>query len=485
MKLNRIFTVVIVIALMLALVPAASAQGPSGTWVSGIACQNLDNVNAATIILQFYPEGSGTSVLDYNDTIPAGGSKNYYTPSSPPGLPSTFLGSVLVESSTQLACNVNTQNTGTGTPSNPFRIGTSAGFGDADTGSNMYVPQVMKAFASSGTWNSYIAVQNATSASVNVTVSYKDRYGVAIPAANETAAIPGFSNHVFYQESNANLPSNFLGAATVQADGGIAVVANLYNDGTVSSQSQLLSYNGFASGSTKLLVPRFVRRFYGYNGGMSIQNIGTASTTVQIVFTFLGTSYTYNSPAIAAGAALFLYAPNITELNPVDSLAIGSRTGTAVITSSGQPVIAIVNEDNRGNAADNDGTPVPVERVSQGATYNAFIDGRQTTTTFFPQIVAGANAIYSGGFQVSNTTATAASCTATFNKQPGLTWAFTLPAYGSVSKFAPTIPGIVQPYNGSVTVVCDQAVVGISNLAYIVDTGLVGDSLSSNGGLNR
>src|SRR4030067_2895092 len=103
MKLNRIFTLVIVLAMMLALAPAALAQGPAGTWISGIACQNLDDVNDAAITLHFYPEGSGTSALDYTPApIPAGGSSNFFTPNIP-GLPDTFLGSVMVESSNPLA----------------------------------------------------------------------------------------------------------------------------------------------------------------------------------------------------------------------------------------------------------------------------------------------------------------------------------------------------------------------------------------------
>jgi len=128
---------------------------------------------------------------------------------------------------------------------------------------------------------------------------------------------------------------------------------------------------------------------------------------------------------------------------------------------------------------------VPAERKGQGMTYNAFVDGSQTTTAFFPQIVAGAGGIFSGGFQVANTTGTATTCTATFNKQAGLTLDFPLAAYGSYSKFAPTVPGIVQPYNGSVTVVCGQAIVGINNLAVVVGSGKVGDSLAGTNGLNR
>jgi hypothetical protein len=484
MKLNRVFSIVIVLALVLALVPTAFAAGPAGTWVSGIACQNLDNVNNATITLSFYPEGSNTSVLDYDDTILAGSSKNYYTPSSPPGLPTTFLGSVIVTSSTPLACNINTQTTGNGTSANPFRMAAASGFDNTETGTTMYSPQVMKLFTS--VWSSYIAVQNATTGPVDVTLTYKDRYGTAVPAATENATIPAFSNKVFYQTDNALLPNGFLGAATVTGTGNIAVVTNFYNAGTSSSNSQFQSYDGFASGVTKLLVPRFVRRFYGFNGGMSIQNIGANPTTVTIAFTYAGTTYTYNSPTIQPGAALALYATNISQLAPVDLLPMGQRFGSAVITSNaGEPIIAIVNEDNRGDPADNNGAAIPVERISQGNTYNAFPDGVQTTTIFFAQVTAGASAKFSGGFQVANTTSTPTTCTATFNKQAGLTYTFNLAAFGSASVYAPNVPGIVQPYNGSVTIVCGQPVVGIANLSAILGTGLVGDSSTGTNGLNR
>jgi hypothetical protein len=483
MKLNKLFSLVIVLVLIFALVPTAFAQQPVGNWVSGIACQNLDDANDASIVLHFYPEGSGTSVLDYEDTILAGASKNYYTPSSPPGIPEAFLGSVMVESSTPLACNLNTQTTGTGTTSNPFRMATAAGFGDNETSSTMYAPQVMKLLA--GTWSSYIAVQNATSSSVDVTVTYKDRYGSDVPAATEEATIPGYSNKVFYQEENVGLAAGFLGAATISASENVAVITNFYNSGTSYSNSQFQSYDGFADGATQLLVPRFVRRFYGYNGGLSIQNIGTNPTTVTIDFTFNGVTYTYTSSSIEPGAALALYSTNISELAPVDLLPMQQRFGSAVITSSGEPIIAIVNEDNRGNPADNNGSAVPIERISQGNTYNAFPDGVQTDTIFFAQITAGAGGLFSGGFQIANTTDTAATCTATFNKQAGLTYDFPLTAYGSASVFAPNVPGIVLPYNASVTVECDQPVVGISNLAVILGTGKVGDSYTGGNGLNR
>jgi hypothetical protein len=484
MKKVRLITMVTILALLLALVPVAFAGPPPGNWVSGIACQNLSSVDPASVTLYFYQEGNSTPVLQYDDPnpIPPNGSRNYYTPSSPPGVPEGFLGSVVVASNTPMACNVNTQTTGAGTTSDPYRIGTSAGFADTETSPTMYAPQVMKTFG--GTWSSYIAVQNTTTAAVDVTISYKDRFGGSVGAATETMNIPGQSNHVFYQTDNAGLPANFLGAATIEADdgtSGLAVTVNFYNSGSSSSTAQLHSYNGFAGGANKLFVPRIVRNYYGYNGGLSIQNVGGSATTVSIVFNFAGNTYNYNSPSIAPGAALALYAPDMTALAPVDALNETLRFGSATITAAGSgQVVAIVNEDNRGGAG------IPAERVGQGSSYNAMPEGSQTDTVFFAQITRRASGIYSGGFQVANTTATAGKCDIAFSGAAAANQNdVTLPANGSFRRYAPDVPNLPDGFNASVTVTCDKPVVAISNLAVGVGTGRYGDSFTQSNGLNE
>jgi hypothetical protein len=485
MKKARFITGVTILALLLALVPSALAGPPPGNWVSGIACQNLSETDSASITLYFYQEGNSTAVLVYNDPtpIPPNGSRNYYTPSSPPGVPEGFLGSVVVASNTPMACNVNTQTTGAGTTSDPYRMGTSAGFADTETSPTMYAPQVMKNLA--GTFSSYIAVQNTTTAATNVTVSYKDRFGAAIPAATETVSIPGQSNHVFYQTDNANLPNGFLGAAVISAqDGtsGLAVTVNFYNSGSSSSTAQLHSYNGFASGANKLLVPRIVRNYYGYNGGMSIQNVGSSTTKVTIDFTFAGGStYTYNSPNIAPGAALALYAPDMPALAGVDLLPVTHRFGSAVIQADpGGEIVAIINEDNRG------GVGVPAERVGQGTTYNAILDGTQTDTVFLAQVPRKAGGIFSGGFQVANTTATAGTCSISYNSDTDANETnLTLPANGAIARYAPNVPNLNDGYNASVTVTCNRDIVAISNFAAEPGSGRYGDSFTQANGLNQ
>jgi hypothetical protein len=470
-------------------VSARTAFGPSGGYGSGIACVNL-GTSSASIALTFYPADNATSVLTYTDptAIPAGSSRNYFTPSTPPGLPSSFAGSAVVSSNQPMACNVNTQRTdsGVGSTTTPARIGTSEGVDSAKAGTTLYAPQLLKTFSATN-WNSYLSVQNTESTAQSVTVSYKDRFGTAYPAANETVSIPAQSSHIFYQDANANLPSNFLGGAVISSAGKLAAVANFYNGAANYANSQLQSYTAFGAGANKIFVPRFVRNYYGYNGGLSVQNIGAGATTVQIKFNFNGTTYTYNSPSIAAGASLALYATSIAELNPVDSLVVSLRTGSAVIqAAAGGTVVAIVNEDNRGTCNGASCPPIPANQVGQGSTYEAFADGTQTTTVFLMQVPSHVGSQdYSGGFQIANTTAGAGTCNITFPASPAANQTgVALAANGSISRYAPNVAGLSNPYNSSVKVTCTVPVVGISNFS-ARSTSYYGDTSVAAPGINQ
>jgi len=352
---------------------------------------------------------------------------------------------------------------------------------DTQTGPTVFVPQVEKAFSN---WNSYIVVQNTSQSSVTVNVTYKSRTGADVPAANESIAIPALSSHVFYQSDNAGLPSNFLGAAKVSAANGtskLAVVANFYNSGANNSTSQFHSYNGFASGANKLFVPYIVRNYYGYNGGLTVQNVGGSATTVTVSFNFNGTTYNYTSGSIAPGAALALYTPNVAELNPVDALNVTKRFGSAIVqAASGGSVVAIVNQSNLGGAG------VAPEYLGQGATYSAIANGSQTTKIFLPQIPDKAGGFWVGGFQITNTTGSSGTCTIVYNGVAGATENnVPLPANGFFSRYAPNVPNLTDGFNASVTVTCTQPVVGIANMAVLAGSGKLGDSFSQSNGLNQ
>lgn len=448
------------------------AGAPPGAWVSGIACTNLSTttINANELVLTFYPSNNATAALTYPDPNPlaGGASRNYFTPNLS-GLPSPFAGSAVVSSSQPVACTVNTQlNGNVGTTSAPARVETYSGVDSTGIGPTLYAPQVLKSFSSTN-WNSYIAVQNTGSSAVTVNITYKDRNGNAVSAANESHAVAAQSNWIFYQSDNANLPANFLGSATISGGTGsaLAAIVNYYNGAADSTTSQFQSYNTFGSGANKLFVPRFVRNYYGFNGGMSIQNVGAAATTVTIVFTFGSNTYNYTSPSISQGASLALYAPNITQLNPVDAMTVSARVGSAVVTAAaGGSVIAIVNEDNRGTCNGASCPPIPTNQIGWGSTYEAFNNGVQKNSVTFPQLTSHVGSQdYSGGFQVANTTGTATTCSITYSAAPAANETnVPLPANGSLFRFGPNIAHLTNPYNASARVSCGQPVIGIGNL---------------------
>ncbi len=387
-----------------------------------------------------------------------------------------------------MACNVNTQRTDSsvGTTGVPARIGTSESVDSSKLSSTLYAPQLFSAYSASN-WNSLLSVQNTEASALTVYISYKDRYGTAYPAASESATIPAQSSHVFYQGSNTNLPTGFIGSAVITSTGNLAAIANFYNGGADYGNSQLHSYTTFATGASKIFVPRFVRNYHGYNGGLTVQNIGSGSTTVQVTFTFAGNSYVYNSPSIAAGASLVLYGPNIVEINAVDSLTESQRTGSAVVQAgTGGSIVAIVNEDNRGSCNGAVCGSIPSNAIGQGSTYEAFRDGVQTNTMFFIQLTKHVGSQdYSGGIQIGNTTGSAGTCNITYPSYPAANETnVTLPASGQISRFAPDVGSLISPYNGSVKVDCTQPIVGISNLSSRLSS-YFGDTMTTAPGMNQ
>ena len=487
--MKKVLIAIFAITGIVLLTSAAAAQGPAGDWTSTIACQNLDAANPAEITLTFYAQGSSTASATYSASIPAGGSQNYAVADGNLGVPEDFLGSVVVTSSRSVVCTVNSETTGTGTSADPYRIASSSGLGENEIASAMYAPQVMKNYYG---WNSYFSVQNAAGHEITIEVTYKDKTGNDLPTATETMTIAGYSNVVIYQDQNANLPDQFVGAAKVRvsnpAEAQIGMVINFYNSGTDAGTSQFHSYNGLSGGATKLYAPRVVRRFYGYNSGITIQNVSDTATSITIDFNFGGEAYSYQSAEISPSAALVLYMPDIAPTNAVDAFPVSQRFGNAVIQANNPAasIVAIINEDNRGNPADNDGNPVPAERIGQGSTYSAIPAGSETKTVYFPQVPRNVDGVFSGGFFISNISDADGICEIHFTGVPEAKIDdFSMPAHSSRSYYAPDIANLPDGFNASVRVACTIDVIGIQNFAAAPGSGKSGDSFTQNNGFNK
>jgi len=396
MKTTRWIAVLVVATLLVASMPVGAQ---TGIWVSGITIQNQSETTTANITVTFYwAEGTasaGEVAGVKTDSIPAGKAVTYYVPDlvldGGAKLPDDFVGSAVVSSDQPVVANVNTQvPTAKGqTPTDPNRVGTASGV--LEPASKLYFTQVMKNYWG---WNSYMAIQNTSGFDAQVTVRYYNSTdGGHVAGADSTITIKPNTTYVVRQEDaniSAPAPGGWGGSAVVESTNGalLAGVANFYNQGTNKDNAQFHSYNPFTRGATKLFVPRLVKDFYDYQGGLTIQNVGTASTNVTITYYFGGQTYSQTLNNIQPNAAKILYMPDVSALAGV------MGAGSAVVESSGQPIVAIVNEDNRVGAAIR-------THEGRGSTYNAILDGDATNAVFFSQVTSMFYG-YSSGVQVQN-----------------------------------------------------------------------------------
>ena len=460
-----VFLVICSLVVMGLLPNVAMAVGPSGSYASGIACLNLTQSDT-TATITFYKADGGVATTVTNSALKPNSPWLLIT-TSINNLPPAFLGSAVVSSGANVACSVNTQNSG-GTK----RVGTADGVSSADTGTKVYATQVLNAL---GGFNSYVAVQNANANAADVKITYFNSAGAS--AATETVNIKGNASHVFYQD-DGKLPAGFIGSATVESVDTTTKLAGavaLYSTQT----AQLLSYNTFKDGANKVFLPRLSKNLsnVGYTSGWACQNLGPDAADMKMDISFLNqtdktnVTVTLSKGGVAVGQSWLGYLGNATG-TALDNVVQGY--GNAIVTSTGGKIACTANEDNRtfGNL------------VGQGSTYSGVPDGKQSNNMFFPQIVALGADSFQGGFQIANTTNTATTCKYSFSNGDVIQNE-SLAASGSNSVFAPSkLINNKTNFNGSVKVECGQPIVGIYNLT-VQGAAASGDPFATNNGINQ
>lgn len=375
---------------------AVSSAGAQLTYESGFQVANLSTTDTASIVITYYPQGTGSPVA-VSDSIPAGESKTYFPIHSAAGDP--FNGSVVVSSDQPVAAIANTL-------ANSFAYGASTG-GFSAGATSFSLPLIM---CNNSGFNTWFNIQNAGSADASVTINYTA--GLAGTSGSENATISPGRALTFDQASGSSTvncdtlmgtDTMFVGSAAITSDQ--PVVATVMQVGTGSSQT-LLGYNGFAAGSADVRVPLIMANNSTFFTGLQIQNAGTASANVTVDYspnTASGSTkeLTDDTFTLAAGESK-------TILHNGDSPANGGSNsfsdglayiGGATITSDGEPLVAIVNQLGGGR---------------WGTAYEGFNAGDATTDVSVPLLMAN-NSYYFTGLQCANVGSASASVTVEFS----------------------------------------------------------------------
>ena len=400
----------------------AAVPGPSGTFASAFTVQNLAG-STATCVYQFYDAAGTLKHTSASFPLGVGASANTYVPSIGGLAAGQYAG--VISCDQQVAAVVNHSANG-GSNSGASYDGVDS----TKVANTWFAPN---AFNNYYGFSTNFVVQNTTGAAVQVTVQiFAAGNSNAVATQTANIAANGYSN--FEQKGLAGMSANTAYSAKISANGNIAVEANVY--GECAAAGQLYSYTPFTSGSTTAYAPLTMNNYYGYNSSVNVQNVGTTATNITITYGN-GSSKTVNNVQ-PGGLAEFLQAA------AGSGVASGDKQ-PAKVTSSGQPVVVLVNQSSAKNrAASYTGASAGSTTVRLPTIHRRYF---KYSSAINCQNIGGAAATISIAYSGSAVTSVSGSIA------PG-------GLFEVVTPFATSLP---DGYNGAATATSSQPLVCIAN----------------------
>jgi hypothetical protein len=270
---------------------------------------------------------------------------------------------------------------------------------------------------------------NGGSSPVTATLNFYDQSGNSPSGATQNVTIPARQALTLDQTASASqLPSGFYGWAKITGASGATLVAQ------VLEQRPDIHFvaiaNAQSSAKTTLYAPAiFYNAYGGFTTGANIVNPNSSPVTVSLTYYDLtGAATTITPTVLAANSVLPLYqgASN-------SGLASGFA-GAAVVTSTGNGVVMVVNENN-----------ASVTTGSQSGTYSAAVGG--SSSVGLP-VVANSGFGYTTGTTIFNASNSPVSFKLTYygidgQAVAGLTpTSYGLAAYASVGIYQGGVSGL-------------------------------------------
>lgn len=317
--------------------------------------QNVDS-QSGNVFVEFYDASAGGALVHTTATtaLPAGSAK-YYDLGLISELPANFNGSAIVKSTSNVVASAMELSTNGGAA--------SAFEGVPEGATTVYMASALcQAF---GGTTSY-AVQNTSSSTANVTVTYK-------PGNQTDTAEIGPGAKASFVGCNA-LPAGSSGSAVITSDQDIVAIGKVF--GATSSAAYSTAFGGATAGADTIALPYVRWSATQYTTGarqrafIAIQNVG-GSAVSNVVVSYRNSAGTeVCSQTIATIDAGAKANSNPSTTNNAAACAEfgfnsdGTTGGGAIITGpDGSQLVAVVriqsiNSSNQAVAEDYNGTPV-------------------------------------------------------------------------------------------------------------------------------
>lgn len=328
--MRRVFNALLaVIALLLATHSAlpVSAQGSAynTNFITSITYQNVGTATA-NITFTFYPTSGGTPI-SFSRTLAAnaGASLNVGSTSELSGF--SGQGSAVISSDQPIVATV------VQLPQNPSvrNRPLSNGFGSNDGSTNVLIATVLK-----NTFNqtTKFSIQNADTTNVSVTLRFF-AVGSATPTHTETFSLVQGTARFFDAGTISQLGPSFNGSATIEATGKVVATAI---EATTDTSYKVSAFEGVAQGSNTVYMPSALCNFGStqQRSAYAVQNTSTTnSATVTVTYKDTNNNTVATQTATIPANAKFSFQTCSASGIP------NNFSGSATITSSGAPIVAI------------------------------------------------------------------------------------------------------------------------------------------------
>ncbi len=388
------FSMLLTVLLLVGLATSVGAQGVSYglPWNTSYQIANLGDGPANVRVDYYDVNGVTTSGMSRDfPNVPKGGSITVLQATE--STLGTGMWSAVVSADQPIAAVANQQtDSGNGNSQPPF----SSYSGASQGATSVLLPVVMY------NWYGYyteVMIQNVGSGAATVNIEYiptlrADGCIAGAPYTPSSTSIAQYAGKMVSQLALTQLgaPSvsgcsaytgRFLGAAKITSNQPIVAVVNQH------VQGKLFTYNGFSSSGTKVLLPAYMRNYYGYYASLTIANPGATAATVKITYS---SDATFSNPksetvvvthTVPAGASVVRYdGPTGNTAADSDLFAkfpntAGYRFFGSVVLESNVPIVAIVNQEALATAG------------AQAGTYNGMFTTEGTGKISVPLIQSG------------------------------------------------------------------------------------------------
>ena len=247
------------------------------------------------------------------------------------------MGSIVLSSNTLLGTTVTVANDGTGAA-----YASDAYTGISEVSTSVFLPIIMGKL---GVWNTRIAVQNAGTATTNVTIHY---IGTGAPADTIISNLPPNMMAIVDQLDNAGM-TNFNGSAVVTASQPLAVEVDEYK----SSGGVLISYVGVPSSQADSVVymPGFIAQG---QWATDFTIVNTEGAAADVTITFAKSALTMSGSIPANGSAYINGFANVKPAGWTGAPPVSGYYGSATVTSTnGKKLVVVYNIANSGGGPGN------------------------------------------------------------------------------------------------------------------------------------